>query len=79
MIQAKAHAPKTKPRIVQRVTDRPRRHAINAVSGASDASIASEVAIMSAGSRCMPAKKKPDVIPTMVATVVTVEASSRLA
>jgi len=56
--------------IAQNVAERPRRAAISAVSGASDASITSDVAIMFAGSRWVPARMKPEVRPRMVASVV---------
>lgn len=72
MIQANAHAPKTKPRTIQKTAERPRRDAISAVSGASEALTASDVAIMFAGSRCPPARMKPEVIPTMAAMVVMI-------
>ena len=51
MIQTNAHVPRAKPKTAQNVAERPRRAAISAVSGASEASIASDVAIMFAGSR----------------------------
>ena len=72
MIQANAHAPKTKPTTVQNTAERPRRIAISAVSGASEASITSDVAIMFAGLRWVPARMKPEVIPRMVAIVVII-------
>ena len=62
--------PKAKPTIPQIIDERARRAAIVAVSGASDASTTTEVAIKRAAVSWCPSNAKPDVMLRMAAMVL---------
>jgi len=51
----------------QSAGDHPRRAAITAVSGASEASITKDVAMISAEGSCQPISEKPEVKPSIIA------------